>query len=73
MIGDVKGSAILRGFRNSEPLDISSLAQTVLKVSKMMISLLEIKEIDMNPVLVYPKGVKAVDVRVILNRVQETP
>lgn len=73
MIGEVKGSAILRGFRNSEPLDISSLAQTVLKVSKMMISLLEIKEIDMNPVLVYPKGVKAVDVRVILNRVQETP
>lgn len=73
MIGEVKGSAILRGFRNSEPLDISSLAQTVLKVSKMMISLLEIKEIDMNPVLVYPKGVKAVDVRVILNRVQEPP
>ncbi len=71
MIGEVKGSAILKGFRNSEPLDISALAQTILKVSDMMISLSEIKEVDLNPVLVYPKGIKAVDVRIILNRVQE--
>ena len=63
MIGEVKGSAILKGFRNSEALDISALVQTILKVSEMMISLLEIKEIDLNPILVYPKGVKAVDVR----------
>jgi acetyl-CoA synthetase (ADP-forming) len=73
MIGEVKGSAILKGFRNSKALDISTLAQTILKVSEMMISLLEIKEIDLNPILVYPKGVTAVDVRVILNRVQEIP
>ncbi|HJW86203.1 MAG TPA: acetate--CoA ligase family protein [Candidatus Brocadiaceae bacterium] len=73
MIGEVKGSAILKGFRNSNALDISALAQTILKVSEMMISLLEIKEIDLNPILVYSKGVTAVDVRVILNRVQETP
>ncbi|MBF8276780.1 MAG: acdB [Candidatus Brocadiaceae bacterium] len=68
MIGEVKGSAILKGFRNSKALDILTLAQTILKVSEIMISLLEIKEIDLNPILVYPKGVKAVDVRVILNR-----
>lgn len=73
MIGEVKVSDILKGFRNSKALDISALAQTILKVSEIMISLLEIKEIDLNPILVYPKGVKAVDVRVILNRVQETP
>ncbi|MEK7359978.1 MAG: acetate--CoA ligase family protein [Planctomycetota bacterium] len=73
MIGEVKGSAILKGFRNSKALDVSTLAQTILKVSEMMISLLEIKEIDLNPILVYPKGVTAVDVRVILNRVQEIP
>ncbi len=71
MIGEVKGSAILKGFRNSEPLDISALVQTILKVSDMMISLSEIKEVDLNPVLVYPKGIKAVDARIILNRVQE--
>ncbi|MBI5306789.1 MAG: acetate--CoA ligase family protein [Planctomycetes bacterium] len=58
MIGEVKGFAILKGFRNSKPVDISALAQTILKVSEMMTSLLEIKEIDLNPILVYPKGVK---------------
>lgn len=73
MIGEVKGSAILRGFRNSEPLDISAIVQAILKVSDMMVSLSEIKEVDLNPVLVYPKGVKAVDARIILTGVQETP
>ena len=73
MIGEVKGFAILKGFRNSKALDVSTLVQTILKVSEMMISLLEIKEIDLNPILVYPKGVTAVDVRVFLNRVQEIP
>jgi len=33
-----------------------------------MVSIEEIKEIDLNPVLVYPKGVKAVDARIILSR-----
>lgn len=68
MIHEIKGSKILKGFRNTEALDITSLAQTILKVSNIMVSLEEIKEIDLNPVLVYPKGVKAVDARIILSR-----
>jgi len=71
MISEVKGSAMLRGFRNSQPLDISAIVQAILKVSDMMVSLSEIKEVDLNPVLVYPKGIKAVDARIILNRVPE--
>ena len=68
MIHEIKGSKILKGFRNTEALDITSLAQIILKVSNIMVSLEEIKEIDLNPVLVYPKGVKAVDARIILSR-----
>ena len=68
MIHEIKGSKILKGFRNTESLDITSVAQTILKVSNIMVSLEEIKEIDLNPVLVYPKGVKAVDARIILSR-----
>lgn len=68
MIHEIKGSKILKGFRNTEVLDITSLAQTIIKVSNIMVSLEEIKEIDLNPVLVYPKGVKAVDARIILSR-----
>ncbi|MDO8142165.1 MAG: acetate--CoA ligase family protein [Candidatus Brocadiales bacterium] len=68
MIQEIKGSKVLKGFRNTEPLDITALAQTILKVSNIMVSLEEIKEIDLNPVLVYPKGIKAVDARIILSR-----
>ena len=68
MIHEIKGAKVLSGYRNTEALDIATLAQTILKVSNIMVSIEEIKEIDLNPVLVYPKGVKAVDARIILNR-----
>ena len=68
MIHEIKGVKVLKGFRNTEALDITALAQIILKVSNIMVSLEEIKEIDLNPVLVYPKGVKAVDARIILSR-----
>lgn len=68
MVCEVKGSKILKGYRNTEPLDVSALVRIIMKVSDMMVSLDEIKEIDLNPVLVYPEGLRAVDARVILGR-----
>ena len=68
MIHEIKGVKVLKGFRNTEALDITAVAQTIIKVSNIMVSLEEIKEIDLNPVIVYPKGVKAVDARIILSR-----
>jgi len=66
MIHTIKGFKILKGFRNMEAVDISALAQTIIQVSNIMVSVEEIKEIDLNPVLVYQKGIKAVDARIIL-------
>lgn len=66
MIHDIKGVKVLKGFRGREAADISALVQTIVQVSDIMVSVEEIKEIDLNPVLVYPKGVKAVDARIIL-------
>ena len=68
MIHDIKGFKILKGFRNMEAMDISALAQTIIQVSNIMVSIEEIKEIDLNPVLIYPKGIKTVDARIILCR-----
>lgn len=67
MISDIKGVTLLKGFRNTRPLDIPALAQTIIRVSHMITFLDEIKEIDLNPVFVYPKGVRAVDARIILS------
>lgn len=66
MIYDIKGVALLEGFRHTEPLDVSALTQTIVCVSNIMVSLENIKEIDLNPILVYPKGIKVVDARIII-------
>ncbi|MDR4506835.1 MAG: acetate--CoA ligase family protein [Candidatus Brocadiaceae bacterium] len=68
MIHEVKGVKLLCGFRNIEALDISTVAKTIMQVSEIMITIEEINEIDLNPVFVYPKGVKAVDARIILRK-----
>ncbi|TVL99985.1 MAG: acetyl-CoA synthetase [Candidatus Brocadia sp. WS118] len=68
MIHQIQGAEVLKGFRNREAADISALAQTIVQVSDIMVAIAEIKEIDLNPVLVYPKGLKAVDARIVLNQ-----
>ncbi|TWU52657.1 succinyl-CoA synthetase subunit beta [Candidatus Brocadiaceae bacterium B188] len=66
MIQCLKGVRVLKGFRNREAADITALAQAIVRVSDIMVAVEEIKEIDLNPILVYSKGAKAVDARIIL-------
>jgi acyl-CoA synthetase (NDP forming) len=66
MIREIKGYAILEGFRGMEPVDVSSLEEILLKLSKFVDENPEIKELDLNPVFAYRDGVVAADARVIL-------
>lgn len=66
MIRDVKGARVLKGIRGQKPLDIYAVIATILRVSDIMVTLEEIQEIDINPIFVYPEGVKAVDAKIIL-------
>lgn len=66
MISEVKAYPLLKGYRNTPPADIKAIADILLKTSKMVMEHQEIKELDLNPILVYEKGAKAVDVRIIL-------
>ena len=66
MMQEIKAAALLSGFRGSKPLDMLSLASVIQAVAYMMIELKEIESIDINPLLVYENGCKAVDVRIIL-------
>ncbi|MBI3582942.1 MAG: acetate--CoA ligase family protein [Nitrospinae bacterium] len=67
MIREVKGYPLLTGFRGSKPADIDSLSETIVKLSEILIEIEDIKEIEINPLFVYEKGVKAVDVKAVLN------
>ncbi len=63
MINEIKSSKILKGYRNIPACDINSIKDTILKISQLVIDFPEIKEMDINPLIVKEKGVVAVDVR----------
>ena len=67
MISEIKGYSVLNGYRGTERLDIQKLAKTVVAVSELISDIGKIKEVELNPLLVYPEGATAVDARIIIN------
>jgi acyl-CoA synthetase (NDP forming) len=66
MVEEIKGYKLLEGYRGSEPVDISFLEQTIMKLSEFVDSTPEIAELDMNPVFAYSNGAMVVDARIVL-------
>jgi acetyl-CoA synthetase (ADP-forming) len=66
MITEVKAYPILKGYRGQPPADIKTIVQILLDTSRLVMEHQEIKELDLNPVMVYEKGAKTVDARIIL-------
>lgn len=67
MINRLKSVKILDGVRGGEKLDKVALKEVLLKLSNLLEDFPEIKELDMNPVLVTKKGVKTLDARIIID------
>jgi acetyl-CoA synthetase (ADP-forming) len=66
MITEVRAYPLLRGYRNTPPVDTDSLTKLLVNTSELIMENPEIKELDLNPVIVYEKGLKVVDARIIL-------
>jgi acetyl-CoA synthetase (ADP-forming) len=66
MITEVKAYPLLHGYRGQPPADVGAIIRILLATSKLMMSHTEIKELDLNPIMVYEKGAKTVDARIIL-------
>ncbi len=66
MMDETRAGMLLKGFRGSPPLDREAVLSIINAVSKLMTDFSEIREIDLNPVRVYPDGAAALDVRVLL-------
>jgi acyl-CoA synthetase (NDP forming) len=69
MIAEVKGAKLLQGFRGKPACDIDALANVLVKVSQLATQLDgQLAELDINPLLVLPKGqgAKAVDALAVL-------
>ena len=68
MINELKGAALLKGFRGSESIDINMVAKMLVQIGKLGVENANyINSIDFNPVVVYPKSHFVVDAKIILN------
>jgi acetyltransferase len=63
IIEEVKTSKILKGYRNIPKCDIEGIKETILRISQLVCDFPEIKEMDINPLIVKEKECIAVDVR----------
>lgn len=66
MLTEIKAYPLLRGYRNTPPADTETIVKILLNTSRLITEHMEIKELDLNPIMVYTKGAKTVDARIIL-------
>ena len=66
MIASIKTQKLLQGVRGEKPSDIAKLSECIQRLSQLVTDFKEIKELDMNPVLVMEngKGCRILDVRI---------
>jgi 4-hydroxybutyryl-CoA synthetase (ADP-forming) len=69
MINSIKTKKLLEGVRGEKPSDLKKLSELIQRLSALVTDFKEIKELDMNPVLVMEQGngCKVLDVRIGLS------
>lgn len=66
MIRGIKGYRLLTGHRGQPAIDLEALEETLLRVSRLVEEILEISELDLNPIFALPEGqgCRVVDARI---------
>ncbi len=67
MLESLKAWPLLNGYRGRPKADIDKLLETMMRLSYIAADYPEIKELDINPLLVSPDGVIALDARIIID------
>ena len=70
MTEEIQAAPMLRGARGRRPADLDSLVETLQRISLLISDFPAITELDVNPLVVSPAGVSAVDVRLTVDRKQ---
>lgn len=65
MIGEIKGYPLLRGHRGRS-VDIDALKKLILGISDLVTAFPEIRELDLNPIFLYPTGNCIADARMFI-------
>lgn len=72
MIGETKAQTLLRGYRGKKPADFGAVVEAVARIGQLVRDFPEITELDVNPLIVYEKGVQevpltALDVKITIS------
>lgn len=66
MIQEIKGYKLLQGYRNQEGVNLSQLADSLVKISRLANERKEIMAIDFNPVIGSKKSILVADFRIVI-------
>ncbi|HEX2319076.1 MAG TPA: GNAT family N-acetyltransferase [Streptosporangiaceae bacterium] len=66
MIGGIRAAPLLYGHHGGPPVDLDSLADILLRISRLADEVPEIAELDLNPVMAQADGAHPVDARIRL-------
>jgi len=66
MLKEIKGRRVLEGLRGKPPVDQEAVVDVLLRLSRLAGDFPAIGELDINPLLCYPQGVKAADALLVV-------
>jgi acetyltransferase len=66
MVSDLRGQALLKGYRGSKPVNMESLANWLIRLGWLVLKFEKIQEIDVNPLLIVKGEPVAVDATIVL-------
>ena len=67
MVESLRSWKLLAGYRGRDQVDVDRLVEVLIRFSYLVADFPEIAEIDINPLMVSPEGVMALDARIILD------
>ncbi|MFW5912180.1 MAG: acetate--CoA ligase alpha subunit [Candidatus Hadarchaeota archaeon] len=67
MVDELKSAPIFTGIRGQDPIDMEALKESIQRISQLVTDIPAILELDINPLLVSPEGVQAVDLRLTVD------
>lgn len=68
MVTEIDAAPLLRGARGREPTDVDAVVETIQRLSQLVTDFPAILELDINPLIAAPDGVRAVDVRLTIDQ-----
>lgn len=66
MMGEIKGYKLLKGMRGEKAVNLDAIEKVLLEASKLAEKYKNIKELDINPLIVNEKDAVIVDARIVL-------